>query len=77
LNDFEVNELIDIVNALRDEGTGFLWVEHVVRALTATADRVMCSSPGHLLRKEHQMRFLSIRSDRELFGSPAFMKERP
>jgi branched-chain amino acid transport system ATP-binding protein len=78
LNDFEVNELIDIVNALRDEGTGFLWVEHVVRALTATADRVMCLFSGSLIAQGTPNEVLEHPAVIEsYFGSPAFMKERP
>jgi branched-chain amino acid transport system ATP-binding protein len=76
LNDFEVNELIEIVNALRDEGMAFLWVEHVVRALTATANYVMCLYSGALIAQGTPNEVLEHPAVIEsYFGSPAFMKE--
>jgi branched-chain amino acid transport system ATP-binding protein len=76
LSDGEVNELIQIVTALRDEGTGFLWVEHVVRALTATADYVMCLYGGALIAQGTPNDVLEHPAVIEsYFGSPAFVKE--
>jgi branched-chain amino acid transport system ATP-binding protein len=76
LSDGEVSELIEIVNALRDEGTAFLWVEHVVRALTATADHVMCLYAGQLIAEGLPNDVLAHPAVIEsYFGSPAFMKE--
>jgi branched-chain amino acid transport system ATP-binding protein len=68
LSDFEVNELI--------EGTAFLWVEHVVRALTATADHVMCLYAGSIIAQGSPDEVLEHPAVIEsYFGSPAFMKE--
>jgi branched-chain amino acid transport system ATP-binding protein len=76
LSDVEVNELIDIVNTLRDDGTAFLWVEHVVRALTATADYVMCLYAGAIIAQGSPNEVLEHPAVIEsYFGSPAFMKE--
>ncbi len=49
LNDSEVLELTEVILALRDNGLTFLWVEHVVRALMATADRMVCLNGGRLI----------------------------
>ncbi len=49
LSDNEVTELTDIILALRDEGLTFLWVEHVVHALMATAERMVCLSGGAII----------------------------
>jgi branched-chain amino acid transport system ATP-binding protein len=49
LSDSEVTELTRIILALRDEGLTFLWVEHVVHALMATAERMVCLSGGAII----------------------------
>jgi branched-chain amino acid transport system ATP-binding protein len=49
LSDNEVTELTDIILALRDQGLTFLWVEHVVHALMATAQRMVCLSGGSII----------------------------
>ena len=76
LSTLEVNELIDIVNDLREEGVAFLWVEHVVRALVATADRVLCLYGGALIAEGSPSEVLEHPAVIEsYFGSPAFTKE--
>jgi len=76
LSALEVNQLIDIVNDLRKEGTAFLWVEHVVRALIATADRVLCLFAGELIAEGSPGEVLEHPAVIEsYFGSPAFTKE--
>jgi branched-chain amino acid transport system ATP-binding protein len=76
LSGLEVNALIDIVNDLRAEGTAFLWVEHVVRALTATADRVLCLYGGAIIAEGSPSDVLEHPAVIEsYFGSPAFTKE--
>ncbi|MGD0055058.1 MAG: ABC transporter ATP-binding protein [Acidimicrobiales bacterium] len=49
LTDLEVNELTDIIRGLRDEGIAVLWIEHVVRALLSTVDRLLCLSSGAII----------------------------
>jgi branched-chain amino acid transport system ATP-binding protein len=46
LTDMEVNELTTIIRGLRDEGIAVLWIEHVVRALLSTVDRLLCLAGG-------------------------------
>jgi branched-chain amino acid transport system ATP-binding protein len=76
LSVLEVNALIDIVNDLRAEGTAFLWVEHVVRALVATAERVLCLYGGSLIAEGSPSEVLEHPAVIEsYFGSPAFTKE--
>jgi len=76
LSDAEVSELIAIVKALRDEGTAFLWVEHVLRALTATADFVVCLYGGALIAQGSPNEVLEHPAVIEsYFGSPAFVRE--
>jgi len=49
LTDPEVNELITIIRSLREEGVAVLWIEHVVRALLSTVDRLLCLANGRLV----------------------------
>jgi branched-chain amino acid transport system ATP-binding protein len=73
LTEAEVGELTDIVISLREEGMTFLWVEHVVRALTATADRIVCVSGGRVIAEGVPHDVLSDPVVVEsYFGSPAF-----
>ena len=46
LTDLEVNELTSIIRSLRADGIAVLWIEHVVRALLSTVDRLICLSGG-------------------------------
>ncbi len=46
LTDLEVNELTVIVRGLKDEGIAVVWIEHVVRALLSTVDRLLCLAAG-------------------------------
>jgi branched-chain amino acid transport system ATP-binding protein len=49
LTDLEVNELTSIIRGLRAEGIAVLWIEHVVRALLSTVDRLLCLSSGAII----------------------------
>jgi len=46
LTDLEVNELTTIIRSLRADGIAVLWIEHVVRALLSTVDRLICLASG-------------------------------
>jgi branched-chain amino acid transport system ATP-binding protein len=49
LTDLEVNELTVIIRGLRNDGIAVLWIEHVVRALLSTVDRLLCLSSGAIV----------------------------
>jgi branched-chain amino acid transport system ATP-binding protein len=46
LTDLEVNELTAIIRALRADGIAVVWIEHVVRALLTTVERLLCLANG-------------------------------
>ncbi len=46
LTDPEVAQLVEIVRGVNAEGIAVIWIEHVVRALTATVGRLICLSGG-------------------------------
>jgi branched-chain amino acid transport system ATP-binding protein len=49
LTDPEVDELLEIVAALRRQGLTVLWIEHVVHALLRSVDRLVCLAAGALV----------------------------
>jgi branched-chain amino acid transport system ATP-binding protein len=49
LTDPEVTDLLDIVRNLRNRGITIVWIEHVVHALLAIADRMTCLTYGKVL----------------------------
>ncbi len=49
LTDGEVEQLLPTIRDLRDGGTAIIWIEHVLHALVAVADRVVCVDRGREL----------------------------
>ena len=46
LTDLEVNELTGIIRGFGESGIAVVWIEHVVRALVTTVDRLLCLANG-------------------------------
>jgi len=61
LTEHEVPELVETVRAVRREGVTVVWIEHVVRALLAVADRLLCLTYGKVL---------AVGGPREVLASP-------
>jgi branched-chain amino acid transport system ATP-binding protein len=49
LTDAEVVDLSAVIRGLQGEGIAILWIEHVVRALLSTVDRLLCLANGALV----------------------------
>jgi branched-chain amino acid transport system ATP-binding protein len=49
LTDPEVTVLVEIVRGVNAEGITVIWIEHVVRALTALVDRMLCLYGGRFV----------------------------
>ena len=49
LTDLEVNDLTVIIRDLRSQGIAVVWIEHVVRALVNTVDRLLCLASGEVV----------------------------
>jgi branched-chain amino acid transport system permease protein len=45
----EINEAIELIRRIRDQGSTIVFVEHVMRAVMALADRVAVLNHGKLL----------------------------
>jgi branched-chain amino acid transport system ATP-binding protein len=67
LTDPEVAQLIEIVNAIRDEGVAIIWIEHVVHALTATVQRLLCLYGGAFIGDGEPDEVLALPAVREVF----------
>jgi branched-chain amino acid transport system ATP-binding protein len=49
LSEHEVPELVNTIRSVRSEGVAVIWIEHVVHALLAIVDRLMCLTYGRML----------------------------
>lgn len=49
LNDHELPALVDLVKQLHQSGITIIWIEHIVHALTAVVDELLCLAFGRIL----------------------------
>jgi branched-chain amino acid transport system ATP-binding protein len=67
LTDPEVAELVEIVRSVNAGGTAVIWIEHVVRALTAVVTRLMCLAGGTFVGDGEPAAVLAEPAVREVF----------
>ena len=67
LTDPEVAQLVEIVRGVRAEGIAVIWIEHVVRALAATVDRLICLAGGQIVGDGEPAAVLASPAVREVF----------
>jgi branched-chain amino acid transport system ATP-binding protein len=67
LTDPEVSELVEIVRGVNVEGIAVIWIEHVVRALTAVVSRLICLSGGKFVGDGEPAAVLAEPAVREVF----------
>jgi branched-chain amino acid transport system ATP-binding protein len=67
LTDPEVAQLVEIVRGINAEGTAVIWIEHVVRALTAVVSRLICLAGGKFVGDGDPAEVLATPAVRELF----------
>jgi branched-chain amino acid transport system ATP-binding protein len=67
LTDPEVSELVEIVRGVNADGIAVIWIEHVVRALTAVVSRLICLSGGHFVGDGEPATVLAEPAVREVF----------
>jgi branched-chain amino acid transport system ATP-binding protein len=67
LTDPEVAELVDVVRDVRREGVSVVWIEHVVRALTETVDRMICLAAGRIVGQGDPEEVLASPAVKEVF----------
>ncbi len=67
LTDPEVAQLVEIVRSVNADGTTVIWIEHVVRALTAVVSRLMCLAGGKFVGDGDPATVLADPAVREVF----------
>jgi branched-chain amino acid transport system ATP-binding protein len=67
LTDPEVAQLVEIVRGVAAEGVAVVWIEHVVRALTATVTRLLCLTGGKFVGDGDPATVLAEPAVREVF----------
>jgi branched-chain amino acid transport system ATP-binding protein len=67
LTDPEVAQLAGVVRAISAEGVAIVWIEHVVHALTATVDRLLCLAAGAIIGDGDPETVLALPAVREVF----------
>ena len=78
LTDLEVNELTVIVRQLRGDGIAVVWIEHVVRALISTVDRLVCLAAGVIVADGEPRQVLASDAVRSVYmGGKVFDEVRP
>ena len=77
LTDPEVAQLAGIVRRISAEGVAIIWIEHVVHALTATVDRLLCLSGGSIIGDGAPADVLALPAVREVFLGTEVTAELP
>jgi branched-chain amino acid transport system ATP-binding protein len=67
LTDPEVAQLVEIIRGVNAEGTAVIWIEHVVRALTAVVRRLICLAGGRFVGDGDPATVLADPAVREVF----------
>ncbi|MGH3744090.1 MAG: ABC transporter ATP-binding protein [Mycobacteriales bacterium] len=67
LTDPEVAELVAIVRSVNARGVTVVWIEHVVRALLSSVDRLVCLALGRLIADGLPREVLARQDVKELF----------
>ena len=67
LTDPEVAQLVEVVLGINAEGIAVIWIEHVVRALTAAVTRLICLTGGTFVGDGDPATVLATPAVREVF----------
>ncbi len=75
LTDLEVTELTGIIRSINAEGVTILWIEHVVRALLSTVDRLLCLASGALVADGEPRAVLASEAVRRVYLGDRILNE--
>jgi branched-chain amino acid transport system ATP-binding protein len=78
LTDPEVAELVAIVRGVNRGGVAVVWIEHVVRALLSSVDRLICLAVGQLIADGEPREVLGRQQVKDIFlGTDSTVAELP
>jgi len=77
LTDPEVLELTEVIKNFQREGVAIIWIEHVVRALLSTVDRLMCIANGALIADGDPHEVLASEAVRAVYLGGKIINEAP
>jgi len=77
LTDPEVLELTEVIKNFQREGVAIIWIEHVVRALLSTVDRLMCIANGALIADGDPHEVLASEPVRAVYLGGKIINEAP
>jgi branched-chain amino acid transport system ATP-binding protein len=78
LTDPEVAELVKIVRTINGTGVAVIWIEHVVRALLSSVDRLICLAVGQLIADGEPHEVLARQQVKEIFlGTDSTVTDAP
>ncbi len=75
LTDLEVVELTEVIRGIRADGVTIVWIEHVVRALLSTVDRLVCLAGGELVADGPPREVLNSEAVRRVYLGGAIINE--
>jgi branched-chain amino acid transport system ATP-binding protein len=67
LTEHEVHELLALIGAIKARGVTIIWIEHIVHALTALADRILVINFGSKLVEGSPQEVLNSRELQEVY----------
>jgi branched-chain amino acid transport system ATP-binding protein len=75
LTDLEVVELTAVIRDLQKDGITILWIEHVVRALLSTVDRLLCLANGEIVADGEPRQVLTSEAVRRVYLGGTIINE--
>jgi branched-chain amino acid transport system ATP-binding protein len=75
LTDLEVVELTAVIRDLQRDGMTIVWIEHVVRALLSTVDRLLCLANGEVVADGEPRQVLASEAVRRVYLGGAIINE--
>jgi branched-chain amino acid transport system ATP-binding protein len=75
LTDLEVVELTAVIRELQRDGMTIVWIEHVVRALLSTVDRLLCLANGEVVADGEPREVLASEAVRRVYLGGAIINE--